>query len=129
MKLPKGIYARVTKAGLTYYVSFMMDGARISLGTFHTAELAMQAMMKFKQEEFNKLLSSGVSYKEREQIVESQLVEAAAVAVPMQQTVDYDSILASVPPAMLSFDNGIVIDDVAIPKSVVVAYLNKMYDI
>lgn len=131
--LPAGLYYALTRDGaIRYAVRFMLDGVRLNLGTFDTAEQAINAKFDFQFKDLERqkawaLQAVGAAYKQ----ASSAIAEVSAeLTVAQQEEADkVQELLESVPPHELSFDQSATIGGVEISAKVVTAFLNKRFGI
>lgn len=136
-QLPSGIYYLPTRGGMTYLVRFMIDGARISLGSHASIEDAINTMIDFKIADLEKQRTQMLQACGAAEVVNNNALvgikEAlSAVAVELSSAestmlASYQELLESVPPHELSFHGDAKIGDVTVPARIVKAFLDNKF--
>jgi hypothetical protein len=123
--IPRGITKTYIKGRTYYRVRFMVDGARINLGTFSSLPLAVTAMNDWKIKD---MLRAAGNLPSEQTVVEEAIKEVTASHYGELQTDEWFSKLDELPSAILSpsFD-AVANDGTIIPKLMVSRYLNKLY--
>ena len=123
--LPKGITHTYVKGKTYYRVRFMVEGARINLGTFASLPLATAAMTEWKIKD---MLRAANNLPKGEDIVKDAIKEVTTDHYGDPLMEELFSKLSEMPSALLSpaFD-AVTSDGTTVPKLIVARYLNNLY--
>lgn len=128
--LPKGVTKELSGDDIVYRVRFMVDGARINLGTFTGAETAIHAMLDWKRKDMLKAVSNlpKIVVTSDSQLLTEVLDDAVLDRYSKESVDAWEEQLAQLPSALLDETKATVLADGSIiPALIVKSYLHKLY--
>lgn len=125
--VPKGIYRVLVKNAIKYKVRFMIDGARINLGTFNSLIDAVEAMHKFKIKDMEKHTGICIG---ADRLMQTTIEQVLTESFKTSDVTLWESKLSELPSALLSTEvDTVLADGTIVPSLVVKNYLNKLYSV